>query len=67
MKIISELYRNNLLEYKEKQNNKQVPLVLTYHSSLEKISGIVLHHWKEIENSETIAKLFTEPPVVAYR
>jgi hypothetical protein len=33
----------------------------------EKISGIVHHHWKEIEKSETLAKLFLEPPVVAFR
>ena len=25
------------------------------------------HHWKEIEKSETLAKLFPEPPVVAFR
>jgi hypothetical protein len=31
------------------------------------ISGIVRHHWKEIEKSETLAKLFPEPPVVAFR
>jgi hypothetical protein len=31
----------------------------------EKMSGIVRHHWKEIEKSETLAKLFPEPPVVA--
>jgi hypothetical protein len=36
------------LEYKEKKINKRVPLVLTYHPSLEKISGIVRHHWKEM-------------------
>jgi hypothetical protein len=29
--------------------------------------GIVRHHWKEIEKSETLAKLFPEPPVVAFR
>jgi hypothetical protein len=52
----SEINRNNLLEYKEKNNNKRVPLVLTYHPSLDKISGIVRHHWKEIEKSETLAK-----------
>jgi hypothetical protein len=40
--------------------NKRVPIVLTYHSSLEKISGIVRHHWKGIEKSETLAKLFPE-------
>ena len=45
----SEINRNDLLEYKEKKINKRVPLVLTYHPSLEKISGIVRHHWKEIE------------------
>jgi hypothetical protein len=34
----SEINRNNLLEYKEKKINKRVPLVFTYHPSLEKIS-----------------------------
>jgi hypothetical protein len=63
----SEINRNNLLEYKEKKINKRVPLVLTYHPSLEKISGIVRHHWKEIDKNETLAKLFPEPPVVAFR
>ena len=52
---------------KEKRINKRIPLVLTYHPSLEKISGIVLHHWKEIQKSETLTKLFPEPPVVAFR
>jgi hypothetical protein len=32
-----------------------------------KISGIVRHDWKEIEKSETLAKLFHEPPIVAFR
>jgi hypothetical protein len=41
--------------------------VLPFHPSLEKIAGIVRHHWKEIEKSETLAKLFPEPPVVASR
>ena len=40
----SEINRNDLLEYKEKNINKRVPLVLTYHPSLEKISGTVSHH-----------------------
>jgi hypothetical protein len=44
-----------------------VPLVLTYHPSLEKISGIVRHHWKEIQKGETLTKLFPVPPVVAFR
>jgi hypothetical protein len=44
-----------------------VQIVLTYHPSLEKIAGIVRHHWIEIEKCETLAKLFPEPPVVAFR
>jgi hypothetical protein len=52
----SEINRNDLLEYKEKNINKRVCLVLTYHPSLEELSGIVRHHWKEIEKSETLAK-----------
>jgi hypothetical protein len=50
-----------------------VNLIITFSHSfhivykLEKISGIVRHHWKEIEKSETLAKLFPEPPVVAFR
>ena len=63
----SEINRNDLLEYKGKKINKRLPLALTYHPSLEQISGIVRHHWKEIEKSETLAKLFPEPPVVAFR
>jgi hypothetical protein len=43
------------------------PFLSSYHPSLEKIAGIVRHHWKEIEKSETLAKLFPEPPVVAFR
>jgi hypothetical protein len=40
---------------------------LGIHPSLAKIAGIVRHHWKEIQKSETLAKLFPEPPVVAFR
>jgi hypothetical protein len=38
---VSEINRNNILEYKEKKINKRVPLVPTFHPFLEKISGIV--------------------------
>ena len=36
----SEINRNNLLEYKEKNINKRVPLVLTYNPSLEKFQAL---------------------------
>jgi hypothetical protein len=61
-----EYIRFTLIAWLDGIKNR-VPLVLTYHPSLEKISRIVRHHWKEIEKSETLAKLFPEPPVVAFR
>lgn len=61
------LDRSELLQYKEKKLNKRVPLVITYHPCLQDISNIIRHHWKEIEKSETLSKLFPEPPVVAFR
>jgi hypothetical protein len=42
-----------------------VPLVLTYHSSLEKLSGIVRHHWKEIEKCETLTTFFPDQEVIS--
>jgi hypothetical protein len=37
---VSEINRNDLLEYKEKKINKRVPLVLTYNPSLEKFQAL---------------------------
>jgi hypothetical protein len=31
------------------------------------ISGIVHHHWKEIQKREMMTKLFPEPPIVAFQ
>jgi Ethanolamine utilization protein EutJ (predicted chaperonin) len=42
----------------KKKDQQTGSLVPTYHPSLEKIAGIVRHHWKEIEKCETLAKLF---------
>jgi hypothetical protein len=58
----SEINRNDL-EYKEKKINKRVLLVLTYHPSLEKISGIVRHHWKEIEKVKRWPSCFLNHPL----
>ena len=58
---------HNFLEYKETKIKKWVPFVLVYRLSLKEIAGIVRHHWKDVEKSGTLAKLFPEPPVVAFR
>jgi hypothetical protein len=51
-------YPNGLAEWDTlktvlRMTTTRIPLVLTYQHSLEKISGIARHHWKEIEKSET--------------
>ena len=53
--------------FENKHNSSMSRNMSQTHPSLEKIAGIVRHHWKEIEKSETLAKLFPEPPVVAFR
>jgi hypothetical protein len=52
-------------EYKEKKINKRIPLVLTLSNIIpslfrENFGHRPFHHWKEIEKSETLAKLFPE-------
>jgi hypothetical protein len=47
--------------------NKRVPLVLTYHPSLEKISGIVRHHWKEIQKGENKGNPFVDLFLLAFK
>ena len=69
---VSEINRNNLLEYKEKKINKRIPLVLTLSNIIpslfrENFRHRPFHHWKEIEKSETLAKFFPEQSVVAFR
>jgi hypothetical protein len=47
---VGEINRNDLLEYKEKKDQQTgSPCSLTYHPSLEKISGIVRHHLEKSE------------------
>jgi hypothetical protein len=52
---------------KKKRSTNGFPLFSLTIPFLEKISGIVRHHWKEIEKSESLEKLFHEPPIVAFR
>jgi hypothetical protein len=46
---VSEINRNDLMEYKEKKINKRVPLVLTYHPSLEKFQALSVIIWKKLK------------------
>ena len=60
--------RQELLEYKDKNKAaNRTPLVLTYHPDFKNVSSIVQKHWKIIENDLNLKKVFSSPPVMAFR
>ena len=59
----SEINRNDLLEYKEKKINNRVPLVLTYHPSLEKFQALSFIIWKNLEKVKRWASCSLNHPL----
>lgn len=60
--------RQELLEYKDKNKAaNRTSLVLTYHPDFKNVSSIVQKHWKIIENDSNLKKVFSSPPVMAFR
>ncbi|PJE77901.1 hypothetical protein CI610_03169 [invertebrate metagenome] len=61
------LDRASLLEYKVRTPTQRVPCVVTFHPNLPSISSILHNHWRIIESSATLKRIFPEPPLLAYR
>ena len=47
--------------------NSRGPFVITYHPALSNLSNIVREHWTTIQKHSELCKIFTEPPVLAFR
>ena len=62
--VLTEKY---LIQYKEKNTNNSVPLVITYHPALSNLSNIVREHWTTIQKHPELCTIFTEPPIMAFR
>ncbi|XP_033752172.1 uncharacterized protein LOC117335980 [Pecten maximus] len=61
------LDRASLLEYKIRTPTQRVPCVVTFHPNLPSISSILHNHWRIIESSAALKRIFPEPPLLAYR
>lgn len=60
--------RKEVLNKKDsKQESSRVPLVTTYNPSNPRLKDIILDNWKMLQHSEECKKLFSEPPIFAYR
>ena len=59
--------RKIALQKKEKQSTERIPFVITFHPALPSISTILRQGWKIMIKDEHLKKVFTHPPMVAYR
>ena len=48
-------------------NKAVLPFVMTYHSDLPKVWGIVDKHWSIIESSDHLSTVFQQKPIMAFR
>ena len=60
--------RPSLLQYKKKRKQpERVPLILTYSRYLPHIPAVLHQQQNILERSERLKKVFTQPPMAAYR
>ena len=59
--------RETLLTYKEREDNKRIPLVVTYNRRLPKLKPILEESWKILAINETVRPNFIENPLICYR
>jgi hypothetical protein len=58
--VLTEKY---LIQYKEKNTNNSVPLVITYHPALSNLSNIVREHWTTIQKHPELCTIFVKSKV----
>ena len=59
--------RTNALQTKPKDPNDVVPFVVTYNTTLPRISNIPRKHFNILHSSNRCKDVFKQPPFVAYR
>ena len=68
-KRASSKNRDELLQYKNKTNNRKIiPLITTYNKKLPNLKQMIEKHWNILKIDENLATTFNQTkPVVAYR
>ena len=59
--------RQSLLTYKEKTEDRRIPLVLTYDNRLPNVREIINENWKLLQINETEGRKFADKPRLCYR
>ena len=60
--------RDDLLAEKDVlKKDPQVIFVSNYHDSLKNLPAILKKHYHVLQNDSKLTKLFSKPPIVAYR
>ncbi len=68
LRKVDRLDRSDLLRVKQKKSQEdRVPLVLTYSNLLPDIHAVVKRHMSVLHQSDKMRRVFTTPPLVAYR
>ncbi len=63
----SVLNRNDLLNYKAKLSNKRIPMVFSFHPSIDKLAHSLKTDFKTYLQSNSLRDIFADPPLSARR
>ena len=63
----SNANHEQLLQYKEKINDNTLTLITTYNKTLPNIKSILEENWHLLSINESISKIYTDKPKVAYK
>ena len=59
--------RNKALQNKPKTSEKIIPFVTTFNPATPNLKKILIKHWHLIAGNHNLARIFKNPPMVAYR
>ena len=62
-----QIDRQEALKKKVKKTSSRIPFVITYHPALPSVTNILNKAWRVMIKDEHMKKVFSEPPMVAYR
>ena len=67
-KLIRLTYRRERTAFKrKKETGTNIPLSLKYNRTLPKVKIIVIKHWHFLHIKSTLAEIFQNPPILAFR
>ena len=59
--------KSALKQQKERNAERILPFVSTYHPAVQKLKKIVMENWSSIENQYLLITIFKKPPITSYK